>query len=509
MVGRLARYEKVNNAERPRRDPVMAGMLPSKITTRSTYQPNRGVLWLIDQEPEADSRPLALFTTPKSGTVLSGCRSFGECRLVHGFGTSRSRPERLFDANRFTAVNTSKMADMIRMTFLATLLLMMSNGSLAGEPEPLCVLSPDEMPERWRPQTQAQKALSSSEPWSQKEAKRAQYAIRTGVNEIIGLLSKRPSAVRDVWDESVESLISVTYSSANEPGIDAAARDAARRHLTILIDSYMKRGAETAKCDEFERLLPLAMYAHRLYPEKDPRIGKMTELTNASFRDCGSFKNAVNFDYQESFSDKNLSIGLVFDLVLLSQYMSEAELYPEIELPDEAREFTPALWSYLETYPLAGASEFNQAVWNEEFIVNAYLATHIAYIPTGNHRYPLYIEDSPKLYRFHRENFYTVLEKGHLDLLGEFVDSLRQYGCTAENDLQVRDGTRYLLKVFDDGNDRWMAYREPDEREEHVSDYDLVHKAWTGMIGVRSRNIEPAEPGTYGGLVRRWLPHPR
>lgn len=401
------------------------------------------------------------------------------------------------------------MADMIRLTCITTVLLLTSPGSLAGEPEPLCVLSPDEMPESWRPQSEAQKGLSSAEPWSQSEAKRAQYAIRTGVDEIIGLFSKRPSAVRDVWDESVEALISITYSSANEPGIDSAARDAAQRNLTMLIDPLMKRGAETAKCDEFERLLPLAMYAHRFYPAKDPRIGKMVALTNASYRDCGSFADAIDFDYEDAFSEEKLPIDLVFGLVLLSQYLAESELYSEIKLPDEAREFTPALWRYLETYPLAGASEFKQAVWNEEFIVNAYLATHIAYIPTGNHRYPIYIEDLPKLYRYHRENFYTVLEKGHLDLLGEFVDSLRQYGCTAENDLQVRDGTRYLLNVFHEGNDRWMAYREPGETEEDVSDYDLVHKAWTGMIGVRVRNIEPAEPGTYGGLVRRWLPPPR
>jgi hypothetical protein len=401
------------------------------------------------------------------------------------------------------------MDDMMRTACVAILVLTMSTGSLAGEPEPLCVVAPEEMPESWRPRGEAQKGLSSTEPWSRSEAKDAQHAIKTGVDEIIGLFSSRPWAVQDVWDESVTSLISVTYASANEPGIDALARDAAKRNLTKLIEPYMKRGAETAKCDQFERLLPLAMYAHRFYPAKDPRIGKITELTNASYRDCGSFKNAVNFDYEEAFSDKNLPIGLVFDLVLLSQYLAEAELYPEIKLPDEAREFSPALWRYLETYPLAGASEFKKVVWNEDFIVNAYLATHIAYIPTGNHRYPIYIADSPKLYRYHRENFYTVLEKGHLDLLGEFVDSLRQYGCTAGNDLQVRDGTRYLLKVFQDGNDRWMAYREPGETDQDVSDYDLVHKAWTGMLGVRVRNIEPAEPGTYGGLVRSWLPRPR
>lgn len=137
------------------------------------------------------------------------------------------------------------------------------------------------------------------------------------------------------------------------------------------------------------------------------------------------------------------------------------------------------------------------------------MATHIAYIPTVNHRYPIYVDDAPKLYRFHREIFYPVLEMGELNLVAEFVDSLRQYGCTAQNDLQVRDGTRYLLKIFHNGNDQWMAYRAQGKTDQDVDDYDLVHKAWTGVLGVRVRNIETAEPGTYGGVVRRWLPHPR
>jgi hypothetical protein len=97
---------------------------------------------------------------------------------------------------------------------------------------------------------------------------------------------------------------------------------------------------------------------------------------------------------------------------------------------------------------------------------------------------------------------------GELDLLAEFVDLFRQYGCTERDDLQLRDGTRYLLKLFHTAGDHWMAHREPNEKAK-VSDYDAVHKAWTGMAGVRVRVPEPAKPGTYGGVVRRWLGYPR
>ncbi|MCG2622920.1 hypothetical protein LVY72_13540 [Arthrobacter sp. I2-34] len=51
-----------------------------------------------------------------------------------------------------------------------------------------------------------------------------------------------------------------------------------------------------------------------------------------------------------------------------------------------------------------------------------------------------------------------------------------------------------------------MTYREPGETDADVDSYDLVHKAWTGILGIRDRAIEPAAPGTYGGVVRSWLP---
>jgi hypothetical protein len=93
--------------------------------------------------------------------------------------------------------------------------------------------------------------------------------------------------------------------------------------------------------------------------------------------------------------------------------------------------------------------------------------------------------------------------------LASFVDSLRQYGCTAENDAQVRDGTRYLLKVFHDSNDRWMNFRRDGETKGSLDDYALIHRPWTAVLGLRERRPEPPGAGTYGGLVRRWLPHQR
>lgn len=179
-------------------------------------------------------------------------------------------------------------------------------------------------------------------------------------------------------------------------------------------------------------LLPLAMYANRFFPPDDERATGMVAITNAAFHACGSFAAATEEDYEETLQDQDAATDDVFDLVIWSLLFIEADLIPGLDLPDEAKKFSPRLWRYLKDYPLEDADEFEDGAWDDEFIETAYLATHIAYIPTGNHRHPIYIEDMPSLYRYHRENFYPTLEMGELDLVAEMVDSLRQYGCTPE-----------------------------------------------------------------------------
>jgi hypothetical protein len=285
---------------------------------------------------------------------------------------------------------------------------------------------------------------------------------------------------------------------------------ARHRNLGILIAPYLGRDPKSARCDEFEKLLPLAVYAHRFYPAQDARTAKIVALANSAFRRCRSLARAIpGIDYQGMLANKTLPTEDVFSLVIWSIQLNEAQLIPGLDLSQDAREFPARFWRYLESYRLVGAKAYKDGAWNEKFKATGYLATHIAYIPTGYHRHPIYIEDSVGLYRFHRENFYPLLEMDELDLVAQFVESLRQYGCTEGNDLQVRDGTRYLLKVFHDNKDRWMNYREPGDADADLDDYDLIHKPWSATIGIRPRVPEPAALGTYGGVVRKWLPPPR
>ena len=293
----------------------------------------------------------------------------------------------------------------------------------------------------------------------------------------------------------------------NKPELDAKARDAARNNLTALITPYLRLDPASVRCDEFEDLLPLAIFAQRLYPANDARRQAVTSRTNSASRACGTLEAATGIDLHRILAAKEAQEVNedLFSLHLWALWFIEAELFPDIELPAEARKLGPKVWEFFRNFRLSGASEFQDGARNKTFIKMGDLATHIAHIPTGIHRFPLYVEDSPDLYRFHRGNFYLVLQSGNLDLLASFVDSLRQYGCTAETDVQVRDGTRFLLKAFHDSNDRWMDYRQDGQLTTEVDDYKLIHHPWTAVLGLRDRQPERPSAGNYGGIVRRWL----
>ena len=390
---------------------------------------------------------------------------------------------------------------------------MMNTISLAETLEPPCVSRAAQMPRSWRPPPLLQKSLNSA-PWSAREAKDRVYAKKKGVDEMIDYFKRKPLAVRKLWDDSIESLIDATYGSANKPELDARIIDAARHNLTALLAPYRKRDPKSAECDEFEDLLPLTLFAERLYPPEDELKKVATQRVNAAYRRCGSLEAATE-DVLEKVRTDNQEPRMyidhledLFDLYVWTLWLTEAELYPDIELPNETRAFSHEAWKIFETFPLPGMKEFKAGVKDERFITLADLATHISEIPSGIGRFPLYVSDKPDLYRFIRQYFYAEMRSGDRDLFALFVDTLREYGCNASNDVQVRDGTRYLLKDFHRHHDKWMNYHEKHEPLNDPIDYVKIHHAWTAVLGIRDRKPEPPNPGTYGALIRRWLPHP-
>ena len=399
------------------------------------------------------------------------------------------------------------------------------SSAVLGEAQkgPLCVLDPARMPESWQPPAELGKTLDPA-PWSQGEAEDAKHAKRTAVEEMIDYFRRHPEAVRGLWDDSIEALIQVTYASANDPALDAGVREAALDNLTTLIEDHLENDALSVRCDDFPDLLPLAIFAHRLHPAGDPDTDIITRRTNAAYRACGSLAAATGNVMQKALANEaasppasggsgtvetSVDLENLFDVTLWAIWLTEAQLLPGIELPAEAAAFAPGAWKYFQGLTLAGPEAFADGARNARFRTIADLAIHIAHIPTGVHRFPLYREDSPALYRFHRETFYPVMQTGDFDLLASYVDSLRQYGCTAENDMQVRDGARYLLKAFHDDGDRWISSRDESESDASPRHYRKIHRPWTAALGLRDRKPLPPDPGTYGGVIRSWLPPPR
>jgi hypothetical protein len=363
------------------------------------------------------------------------------------------------------------------------------------------------MPESWRPSIELAGRLSSAN-WTAEEAQYSSYAVHKGLNELNDFFERHPEAISEIGADAVEAFINASYAAENMPSLKRAAREAARLALVELIAPYLDRRDSSITCSDYADLVTYAIYAHTLLEPGDPRHAKLVSLTNSANRACDTIVSILDCDPVKILADPNSSIDDVYELVVWAVTFIEAQVVPRLELRDDARELPARLWRYLEVYPLVGAAGFTEGPLSDDFIATAYLATHIGYIPTGYGRHPIHVEDSPRLYDFIRSNFYTVLEStsmpGQLDLLSEFVDLLRQYGCTEENDLQVRDGTRYLLELFRGAGESWVAYFGPGESQDE-SFYDSVHKPWTGMAGVRARVMEQPVAGTYGGVVRSWL----
>ena len=373
-----------------------------------------------------------------------------------------------------------------------------SSGPAAEAPAdlPLHALTVEDMPESWRPHGSVSKSLDQS-PWTAVELEEAARAVRTGLDELVEFFTEHPTSVYRLGTDAVESLIDVQYAGSNTPDLQKTAGEYARRNLTMLVNRRLQHADVPARCADYPRLVSLCNYAQVLYPESSEEKARLIELANAALDRCAS-----SADYAEILADENLDSSKVFRLVIWAIKLIDAQTVPGLQIPESGKKLPAAIWEFVGRYPRVNARDYPEGAAAKPFIKSAYLTTHIAYMATGYGRHPIFIDDAPWLYRFVRENFYAVLEVGNLDLVAEFVDLLRHYGCTAETDLQTRDGTRYLMGLYHAAGDSWMNHREPGEAGREMKQYELIHKPWTGMAGVRRRLPKPPVEGSYGGIFR-------
>ncbi len=366
-----------------------------------------------------------------------------------------------------------------------------------------------DLPEAWRPGVGLRASLSSA-PWTDAEGATARDAVRVGYEEMSGYLTKHPEHVMPLWDNAVEAFVDIAYAGSNDPQLTADALGDAVRNFEVIAAPYGLPNPAHHDCSEAGNLLSLVVYGHTLaqratIPQSLQDVLKvLTVKTNRAVASCGSLQGLLGYDPAPKFAATTTSNGDVYDLVMWSITIADALANPALTLPTGSQAFIGQVWRYLDTYPLPDAKTYKTKAEDGTFYDNAYLVTHAGYIPTGYGRYPLYRRDGEWLFRFLRANFYAVMEMGELDLLAEFVDLFRQYGCSEETDRQLRDGSRYLLRLFKAAGGSWMAHREPYESAE-IGPYDLMHKPWTGMAGLRRRVVEPVAKGTYGAIVRQAL----
>eukprot|EP00545_Synedropsis_sp_CCMP1620_P002737 CAMPEP_0119014186 /NCGR_PEP_ID=MMETSP1176-20130426/9403_1 /TAXON_ID=265551 /ORGANISM="Synedropsis recta cf, Strain CCMP1620" /LENGTH=485 /DNA_ID=CAMNT_0006967335 /DNA_START=52 /DNA_END=1509 /DNA_ORIENTATION=+ len=380
----------------------------------------------------------------------------------------------------------------------------------------ICINDPNHLPEYWRP-PKNMRFEDSGLPWSQEEQAMADEAVQTGLDELLNFYEKNMTKIRikKVGVDAVNSLIDEAYASGNNPAYHQRAVVAATKHLLLVAGQYVDEENEKKYrgcVHTYDRLkyLGYAQYLINNLPQDEELRDfqkKLVLSVNQMFVDCTTLENVLDVgDLKAIFLKKNEHADPVFEWVLQAIALTDCLTVPDLNMPEGTEEFVANVWHYLDSYELFYARDQPKHYRDYETRNQAWLATHIAYIPTGYGRHVQRIEDAPYLYKYIRENYYYALEYGMLDLMCEFVDLIRQYGCTEENDYQLRHGTRFILSLYEKAGHSWMNYKEHNEKDgDVISDYTMIHKPWTAISGVIQREFEPIVPGSYGFAFERAL----
>ena len=371
----------------------------------------------------------------------------------------------------------------------------------------VCIPSHRDLPPDWQA-PQSIRFPYTAKPWSALEQRMSEVAVTKGFDEMVAFMDERPSRVNALWDNSVEAFIDTAYAEPSSSGLAQRAIALARKHLFVLSGPYLGDESMSPSCVNVSEYLTLAVYARTLQRRRigDERLDELyihlRDGANTALDDCGTIEGLLGFEPRVALADSKAANGDVYGWVMWSVTLLDALANPELRLPKGSARFVRDAWKYLSRYQVPVAKDYADGMNQSDVYDAAYLMTHIGYVPTGYGRHRLRVADAPWLYRYLRANFYAAMQMGELDLFAEFVDLLRQYGCTEENDAQLRHGTRYLLSLYRQAGDSWLAHREHYEPKE-ISDYDALHKPWTAIAGLRRRFFEPVDEASYRAAFER------
>merc|ERR1712130_639698 len=175
----------------------------------------------------------------------------------------------------------------------------------------------------------------------------------------------------------------------------------------------------------------------------------------------GYLEERLGFDYKERLDafpsvhklfSSHKWVDKTYDLFTISYGVLNFLSNKNLRIPkrSSAIDFIAKLFFYFYEYDFPKASEYRLTKYSESqiFNQNSYIVTHIGFLISGQGRYPITIGDSQWLYDYLRENFYHAIAEDDVDLVAEFMDNLRQYGCTEENDQQMRDGVIWMVERY-------------------------------------------------------------
>jgi len=382
-------------------------------------------------------------------------------------------------------------------------------------PAGLCINDPKLMPKNWRAPHDVNFEDDGS-PWTEEEQKLSKEAEEKGLDELIEFFDTADEdRIRKLGTDAINSLFDYVIGSGDAPKFHQKALDSAIK--VLYISTKMLVGEEVAdfatECSHMYQKFKITGYGNRLQLEQ-PDDAELKELQdelvenlNESIHACSDDLNEVldnDVPWRVSLRNKNKGESEVYNWAMWAIAITECLVIHELDLPEDSPDFVADVWRYFEDY---GLPDYHEDFEDDRgsWVELAYLATHLQFVPTGYGRHYHYVKDAPYLYHFYRDNFFVAFERGGHDLVAEFIDMIGTYGCTVENDIQLRHGVRYMLHLYKEAGHSFVKHRERWESR-ILEDYDRIHKPWTGIASVMTEScFEPEVPGSYGHAFRQAL----
>ncbi len=185
----------------------------------------------------------------------------------------------------------------------------------------------------------------------------------------------------------------------------------------------------------------------------------------------------IEVDNLEELSEKNL-----FNLLIRTYELERINLAYDNEYHADFRLLD--MLRYLKAKPLV-AIEDDSSLYKNTWRDHCYLATHIVLALNNYNEFQLQESDAPWVFDYIRASYPAAFARNDVELVGEFVDSLRALGLTEDNDEMVRQGTEFLLDSQNvDGS--WSAVL-PSTGNGSWRPYHIMHPTWCALVGLRPR----------------------